>query len=202
MGRRRTLWMYTLAFAFWACPQMGCKSAPMRSVSAPSQNASPEEPLPFARKELGGPGKPPLPRVLTVPAGTAVSIRLKEALSSETARPGQNFQGMLDEPLSSDGFTYVPRGASVTGRVLAVRRSGALHSGGVLQLALESLEAGDQKVALQTSTVIAGSGAKSAASRGAGAPLAVEAERRLTFRLRQPAFIAANPEQRSIPVSR
>jgi hypothetical protein len=180
---------------------IGCKP----SQPVPSTNS--EETLPFdARQQQGR--TPPIPTAITVPVGTPVSIRLLEPLSSESAKPGQSFRAVLDEPIMAKEITVVARGAHVTGRILAVRRSGPVQTGGVLQLALDSIDTDSGKVALQTSSVIAGT--KPPLPNGEGAATAAYAkgrhvwvgpQRRLTFRLRHAVAITPAPGQRSAPPS-
>lgn len=179
----------------------GCKSSP------PLQSTNSGETLPFEAKQKQG-RTPPIPTTIKVPAGTPLSVRLLEPISSESAKAGQAFRAVLDDPIMVNTATVVPRGARVTGRVLAVRRSGTLQSGGVLQLALESLDTDAGKIALQTSSVIAGaspalpdSESAATAAYAHGRRVWVGPQRRLTFRLRQPVAITPAPGERSAPPS-
>jgi hypothetical protein len=192
---------YRLALLLACGTLAGCHSAPMGTAVGTSGNTGQQ--APFSAKQNGGRTSPSLPSSVTVPAGTPISVRLQDSLSSEMAHAGQRFGAVLDEPLVVHGLTVVPRGATVTGRVLAVRRSGALGTGGILQLALESVDAAGEKVALQTSNVIASSavGGKDAPSSAYshGRRVSVGAERRLTFRLRQAVVVATVVDPMSSP---
>jgi hypothetical protein len=89
---------------------------------------------------------------LAVPAGTALEVRMLNSLSSATASPGERFQAVLVEPLIFNGEIIAPRGADVTGRVVAVRRSGRLHNPGYLRITLASLNLQGQPMPLHTSS--------------------------------------------------
>ena len=52
-----------------------------------------------------------------IPAGTQLNIRLQTPLSSASARGGESFSSMLDEPVMGGGKTALPRGSLVTGSV-------------------------------------------------------------------------------------
>lgn len=75
----------------------------------------------------------------SLPPGTRVQFRINQALSSETARPGDTFHGSLDAPVVVNGQVLYPKGASVTGQVRSVSRSGRLSRPGVLELTLTSV---------------------------------------------------------------
>lgn len=90
---------------------------------------------------------------VTVPAGTPVAIRMQTSVSSKTASAGQNFQAVLDEPITVEGKTVAPRGADVTGRVVSAHSSGRLHKPGYLRLTLDSITLEGKKLPLETSSI-------------------------------------------------
>ena len=90
-----------------------------------------------------------------IPPGTAVTVRLQLGLSSADSRAGDSFQAVLDEPLVDAGRTAVPRGAMVTGRVVAARASRHLHDPGYLRLILTSIVVNGKAVPLPTSSIFA-----------------------------------------------
>ncbi len=123
-------------------------------------SASPDsEQLPFSKSGSAGlePSKALLPAV-TIPAGTLLSVRLQNAVSSATAHAGDTFEAVLDEPLVVEGRTLAARGAAARGRVLAARSSGRLHNSGYLRIALISVEVEGKEVPLQTSSVFIAGG--------------------------------------------
>jgi hypothetical protein len=175
-----------------------CQASSPEALSSSSKSST----LPFSQKQSRS-HTPKVPTAVSVPAGTPISVRLRQPLSSETARAGQTFTAVLDEPLVAHGVTVVPRGAVVTGSVLAVRRSGTMRSGGILQLALDSVQSDGKQVPIQTSSVIAGGISPLRLPQSDDAPyvdgkrVLVGAERRLTFRLRQGASIPAASDERT-----
>ncbi len=92
---------------------------------------------------------------LTVPSGTPVTVRLQNAVSSETANAGDRFEAVLDAPLEVNGKTVAPAGAAVTGRVVAAEKSGRLEHPGMIQLALSSITLNGKAVPVSSSSVIA-----------------------------------------------
>lgn len=78
----------------------------------------------------------------TIPAGTQLSVRITENLSSANAKVGQAFHGTLEAPIMSNGRVVYPKGAQVTGKVVGVHASGRLSDPGVLDLQLVSVTNG------------------------------------------------------------
>jgi hypothetical protein len=57
---------------------------------------------------------------LSVPAGTAVMVKLETTLATFSNKPGDPFQGHVTQPVLLDGKTLIPAGATVEGRVTKV----------------------------------------------------------------------------------
>ncbi len=74
-----------------------------------------------------------------IPAGTDVHVRMIDSLSSGQARAGDIFHGTLEEPILVNGRAIVPKGADVTGTVVAVHPSGRLTDPGELSLILNTV---------------------------------------------------------------
>ena len=75
----------------------------------------------------------------TIPAGKQLPVRMIDNLSSETSRAGDVFHGTLEQGITVNGRTVLPKGADVTGQVVAVHRSGRLSDPGELDLVLTSV---------------------------------------------------------------
>jgi hypothetical protein len=97
-------------------------------------------------------------KALVVPANTAIYVRLQQSISSATAQSGQNFSAELDEPLVVEGQTLAPKGAPITGKVVAVRESGHMHNAGYLRITLSSITLNGKTVPLQTNSVFVSGG--------------------------------------------
>jgi hypothetical protein len=65
---------------------------------------------------------------------------------------------VLDEPLMVAGKTVVPRGAMVSGTVVAARAAGHLHDPGYLRVTLTSIVVNGKAVPLRTSSKFAKGG--------------------------------------------
>lgn len=92
---------------------------------------------------------------LTIPSGTAVTVRLQNAVSSASNKAGDRFDAVLDAPLVVNGKTVAPAGAAASGRVVAAKESGRLQDPGMIQLALSSVTIDGKSVPVSTSSVIA-----------------------------------------------
>jgi hypothetical protein len=84
------------------------------------------------------PMAPANPRVVTIPAGTWISIRVNEPLSSDHNQPGDGFSGTLAQSVIVGGLVVAHRGQSVHGRVSEAKKAGRVS--GVSQLGLEVFE--------------------------------------------------------------
>lgn len=88
-----------------------------------AQTSSPssvtESNLPAAGAETSVP-VPPVQAGGSVPAGTALMVRLETTLATFSNRPGDPFRGSITQPVVVNGQTLVPVGAVVEGRVTKV----------------------------------------------------------------------------------
>src|SRR5436189_935629 len=57
---------------------------------------------------------------LQLPTGTAVKMRLVEAVSSDGNKAGDSFSGRVSEAVMLDGRTVIPVGATIEGKVMRV----------------------------------------------------------------------------------
>jgi len=70
-----------------------------------------------------------------IPEGSLVRVRLREALSTLSTRPGTKFTAEVSEPVMRDGRVIVPAGSTMEGRVTWVR--GGKRIGGAAAIHLE-----------------------------------------------------------------
>jgi BON domain len=137
--------------------------APM--VAAETQpSAPPPAPAP--------PPPPPPPPPLVVPAGTSLTVRVGQALSSKDSQTGQTFTATLAQPVSVKGRAAFPAGATVSGTVVAAKTKGKIKGEGELDLALTSISVGSHTYPIQTSVLentLKGKGKRTAATTGGGA---------------------------------
>ena len=97
------------------------------------------------------PAPPPQPKTVTIPAGTLLSVRVDETLSSSRNQTGDSFRATLDQPLIVDGFVIAERGSKVEGRVSEVDGGGRVRGVSRMAVELVRLTTSDgQRVRLQT----------------------------------------------------
>lgn len=118
-----------------AQPQYQPPAQPQYQQAAPPQY-QPTAPVPA----------PANPGHLTIPAGTWITIRVNEPLSSDHNQPGDGFTATLAQPLVVNGFVVAHRGETVRGRVSEAKKAGRVS--GLSRLGLEvtgiTLADGDQ----------------------------------------------------------
>jgi hypothetical protein len=109
---------------------------------------------------------------LVVPAGTMLTVRLGETLSSKESQPGQSFSASLVNPVEVEGRTVIPSGATATGTVVAAHAAGKFKGASLLQIKLDSITVGGRQHSIETSSVQRsekGKGKRTAAMVGGGA---------------------------------
>ena len=78
------------------------------------------------------------PSSITVPAGTWITVRMNQLLSTERNQPGDAFTASLAEPVISQGLVVARRGQTVGGRVTDSLKAGRVK--GTSQLGVELTE--------------------------------------------------------------
>lgn len=114
----------------------------------------------------------PLPQPIVIPAGTVLVVTTSQTLSSKTSQAGQTFLAFLAQPVSVEGRTAFPKGATVSGTVVTAKTKGKIKGQGELALALTSISTMGQTYQLQTnvlSSTVKGKGKRTAATTGGGA---------------------------------
>jgi hypothetical protein len=92
-----------------------------------------------------------VPQTVTIPAGTLLTVRVDQTLSTQTVQTGEAFRASLDQPLVIDGFVIAERGARVEGRVVESDPGGRTRGTARLSLELVRLNSSDgQRLRLQT----------------------------------------------------
>lgn len=138
----------------------------------------------------------PFHDVESLPPGTLLAVHLASFVS---AGPGSPFEAVLDEPIRINGKVVIPQGTTVSGHVESAQISDVEKNRGSIRLDLESIIVGGRELPLQTSSLFARvtphliftDGGKSSTN-----VMTLEKGRRLTFRLTEPVYLAA---QRSAP---
>ncbi len=140
------------------------------------EGQKPESALPFRDTE-------------SLPAGTLLTVRLKNPISAENPVAKGTFEAILDEPVVSEGNTLVPRGITVAGRVESARASKVKRNRGYVRLTLDSIDLAGKDLPIQTSSLFA----RGIAPETDPSAVTLEKGRRLTFRLAESVSIV--PQQ-------
>jgi len=79
-----------------------------------------------------------IPSKLTIKAGTYVTVRLNEILSSDRSMAGDAFTATLTKPIVVDGVVVAQRGQNITGRVTEAKKAGRVA--GTSRLGIQLIE--------------------------------------------------------------
>lgn len=119
--------------------------------------------------------EPRKPSTVTIPAGTLITVRLEEALSTDRSFQGDQFRATLDQPIIVDHMVIAERGSRTLGKVVDIDKGGKVKGLAQLGIELVSLNTSDgQKVQLTTERFVrtADSNKKTDAAKvGGGAAL-------------------------------
>ena len=111
---------------------------------------------------------------MAVPAGTALNVRLTEAIDVDASKAGQTFKAVVDDPVMIGGSVVIPRGASAAVQAVQVQQSGKMKGSDKISLKLNSIGFGGMVYEVATAYVEAkgkGEGKKTARKIGGGAGL-------------------------------
>jgi hypothetical protein len=96
------------------------------------------------------PAPAPAPKVVTIPAGTNLTVVLSTTLNSGKNKAGDTFTGNLGEPVVVGGNTVLAKGTKVEGKVVAAEGSGRVSGKATMSLALTSATVGGKTISLNT----------------------------------------------------
>jgi hypothetical protein len=156
----RHLVVFASLFLFlWAAISIGCSS---KSTEESSDSSAPSS----KSASLFG------PKEVTLPAGTAVTVRLSSAVGSDLSAKGDHFSATVATPVQLGGKVVLPAGAEALGRVVDAVPQGRFKGAAVLRLVLETVTANNNSYDVQTSFVSRsqkGKGKRTAAMIGGAA---------------------------------
>ena len=118
------------------------------------------------------PPPPPPPPPTVVPAGTILTVRINQGLSTKTVKTGTAFTGSLMTPITLEGKLIIPDGCDVTGTVIEAKKAGKFKGGAILKLALNSITVKGHKYNIVTEYFgqeTKGKGKRTAGMAGGGA---------------------------------
>ncbi|HEX9188604.1 MAG TPA: hypothetical protein VGB87_16105 [Vicinamibacteria bacterium] len=142
-----------------ATPLLSAEAAPAAAPAtrpALTPAARPAEPAPEAEVAAAAPAPAPLPtpepaavptpkatpKPRIVAAGTALSIVLRSALTTKTAKPEDVVTAELAEDVVVDGDVLLPAGSEVRGHVVSAVRSGRVKGKARLVVSFDQVRAG------------------------------------------------------------
>jgi hypothetical protein len=165
---------------------------PADTEAPPSNTLNPETGLPFQDSQ-------------NLPAGTLLTVRLKNQITAENPDANLAFEAVVDEPVVIEGNTLVPRGVTVSGRVESTRASNLKRDRGSVRLTLDSIHRAGATLPIQTSSLFVRGNASDAHLSTSEGPqsddstvvIRIEKGRRLTFRLSEPVYVAATQPARA-----
>lgn len=151
--RKSTLHPTAVALALLALVLSGTSLfAQQQSQNAPPPNQPVQDAtVPYSPQTQDNlPPAPPTPSVmvppiLTIPAGTFVTIRLMGGLSSDNNQQGDGFSGTLEQPIVVDGWVVARRGQIAVGHVVSVQKAGRVKGVSSLGVALSDIPLVDGK---------------------------------------------------------
>ena len=129
----------------------------------------------------------------SLPVGTLLTVRLKTSVSTDSPETRGSFEGFVDDPVTINGATLVPRGSHVAGKVESAQAS-KMKGRNFVRLTLYSIDVAGKGVPVHTSSLFAHGQATPSSilsEEGGDAVIHLEQGRRLTFRLTEPVLVAS-----------
>jgi len=125
--------------------QMDQPSQPVAQMQAPAP-----APAPAVPPTPPTPPPPPPPQKVTIPSGTALSVRLVDSIDSERNQTGDSFHATLNSPITINGDTVIPSGTDVVGHLADVKSAGKFAGQSVVALQLDSVTSAGKTYNIQT----------------------------------------------------
>jgi hypothetical protein len=117
---------------------------------------------------------PPVARRVTIPAKTAIAVRMIDSVDSRTDQVGQTFRASVDSDIIVEKDILVPRSSDAYLRLIQVSSAGELRGKSELRLQLERIMIGKKSYDIESSVVersAAAEGPKTARDIGIGAAI-------------------------------
>ena len=86
---------------------------------------------------------------LVLTEGTEISLSFVDSLTSATASEGDRFTLRLDDPVKVDGHTVIAAGSTAVGTVVSAKKRGFMGKGGDLNVQINYVSAGEERVRLR-----------------------------------------------------
>ena len=92
----------------------------------------------------------PVPHNITLPAGTAIPVRITQSLDSATTQTGDKFTGAIASDIIMDGMVVLAQGTPVTGRVDAAQDAGHYKGSSLLSISLSAIDRHGERIQVAT----------------------------------------------------
>jgi hypothetical protein len=141
------------------------------TIEVTPRRPAPPPPPPPAPKAEAAPARAP---AVTIPAGTAINVRLTQAIDVDVSKAGQSFKGIVDDPVMVGGSIVIPRNASAVLQAVQVQQSGTMKGSDKMTLKLNAIGFGGMVHEVATTYVETkgtGEGKKTGRKVGGGAGL-------------------------------
>ncbi len=151
MIKRRMPWFWTASLILTLALLAGCnqhsESTEADEGGEVSEAGQPNQPAGQAGRSEAAPA----PRKTTLAAGTAVTVRTTNSLSTKSVQSGETFTASLEEPIMDGSRVVAPKGATVYGKVVNADPGGRVKGVASLTVRLTELQtASGDRVAINT----------------------------------------------------
>ncbi len=169
----RAMWVLSICLLF---SLVACSSKPADTASNSASQNTAGSSNDGGGNAMNSPAAPAAaaPQPLVVPAGTTLTVRLGESVGSKISSPGQSFSATLASPVTVDGNTVIPAGASASGTVVDAKPLGRFKGGALLELRLNSITVNGSEQRIKTAAIsrtLKGKGKRTAVMAGGGTAL-------------------------------
>jgi len=123
----------------------------VRNAPAP-QPVQQQNQAPAVAQVQAPPPPPPAPVAhnITLPAGTAIPVRITQTLDSATTQTGDKFTGAVASDIVVDGLVVLPQGTPVTGHVDEAKDAAHYKGSASLTLSLTSISRKGERIEVAT----------------------------------------------------
>jgi hypothetical protein len=92
----------------------------------------------------------PVERNISLPAGTAIPVRITQTLDSATTQTGDKFTGAVASDIIVDGMVVLPQGTPVTGHVDEAKDAAHFKGSSSLTISLTSISRKGERIQVAT----------------------------------------------------
>jgi hypothetical protein len=147
-------WLLPPLLAMLVSPHAAAADDPAAAGLHGAVNEAPA--APSASDAAPAPAAVPAPLRATLPAGSAVPMRLLQEISSGTHVRGQKFELAVTDDITAGDHVVIPADSVVTAEVVHAQKAGALGKAGELILAARYVEVNGRQIRLRAQLMQSG----------------------------------------------